>query len=1003
MAIRELQYIISAKDNVSRVFGDVGIALGAIGITSEKVSKAMVGAGVVAVAFGAVMAKAFMGAVSAAAEFETGLHEVWTLMDTGKGSLDAMQQGLFDLSAEVPQTLGQLTEGLYWITSAGYRGADAMNILSAAAKLAVSTLSETGVTTDILIKTLDAFTLKASEAGRVADIMFTTVKLGVTRMSELAGPWGAIIGMASMAGIKVQELGAAFATMTRMGLATNLAGTAIRGFINGVIGPSEYLTQVWGGLTDKTIQATLAQEGMTGIISRLGDYLGITSEEVQQLVLAENSDVEISDELAMKKGKVSEELKKLFPNLRGMVGVMALLADGGANWSSVLDQVWNSMGANEKAFGKMMDTFQNKWALAKNAFDRLKITIGQGVLPVMSALADGVTKIGNALNKLPQGVKSFIGAFLGIGAIVLLITGLIILFSAVGSIASVAFMTVLPYVAALAGAIIGLSLLVSYLKAHWKFIGPVVQKWWGEIHPILTAAWNRIKEIAKVIEIDFKRAWHAIAPVAVSALKLIWRGLVELWQAAVSVWNHIKGPLASVFKELWSLGKEIYSMLKEMWPALKIIGEIILGLVIGAFVALVAALRVVGWILGNIVLPAVRIAIWVFKEIATVTRFVYTVMKMVWNAVAAVFSWVWNLIVSIWQSIGLPVVHAIEKAWHVVRAVWSAIWSAIISVLRAVWLVLVALFTVIIQPLIAIAVAIWNKVHIVWSFIWNIIVRVVSDAWKILVNAFNLIMIPLVLIAKLIWDVVKGAWEIIWMLIKGVLTAVWDILVAIWNAVIMPLVRIAESVWNTVSNAWSIIWGAIQKVVEAVWNFVCRLWDDTVGKLGPLAESVWHGVAAAWDATWGAVWRTVSRIWNDIKWLYDHTIGLIAGSHTNPGATGGPGDYTGAPGQAHSGGKITPYGVFHGGGEIGIVAEYGEYMIQKNSANKLGKGILDMINATGRIPTAMVPVPTGGGGQTFNIQSLTVYGIANADEMFDEINKKVNRSNIRSRAGKEVW
>lgn len=56
---------------------------------------------------------------------------------------------------------------------------------------------------------------------------------------------------------------------------------------------------------------------------------------------------------------------------------------------------------------------------------------------------------------------------------------------------------------------------------------------------------------------------------------------------------------------------------------------------------------------------------------------------------------------------------------------------------------------------------------------------------------------------------------------------------------------------------------------------------------------------------------------------------------------------------SHDGGPIDKY--MHGGGysgdDVPIIAQHGEYMLQRSAVNNIGKSVLDKINETGRLPT----------------------------------------------------
>jgi len=425
MATSELQYVISAKDEASRVLTGVGNSLGTLGLHTDSVNKKMLVMGGASVAAGALLLKGVASAVGAASEFEDRMTEIWTLMDgASKKTIDDLGNRILDLSTKVPQSAAQLAEGLYWVTSAGFSGAKGMEVLTEAAKLAVASLSDTGTTTDVLSKTLNAYGMTSSDVGKVSDIMFTTVAQGMTRMSDLAPAWTMVAGLAATAGIKVTELGAAFATMTRQGLPVNVAGTALRGVISNLLGPSDALKQVWAGLSDKTLQVALQQEGLTGVMGKLQGYFGVQTKDLKACADAAGDDEQQFLDLAEAKGLVSTKMKEMFPNVRGLIGMLTLMANGGKTYTEMLDKMNGSQGATGRAFAKMSGTVSNQWKLVKNAFSKFLIEVGSVLLPVVGKIVGGLRDFALWLSKLPGPVKTFIAAFAAIGGIALVLGGL---------------------------------------------------------------------------------------------------------------------------------------------------------------------------------------------------------------------------------------------------------------------------------------------------------------------------------------------------------------------------------------------------------------------------------------------------------------------------------------------------------------------------------------------------------------------------------------------------
>jgi len=1027
MAFRELQYFISLKDNVSRGLGDAGIAFAALGKDVAKVNKAMIGVGVASLLMGAALVKSFAGIMSAAANWETQMHEIWTLMDTEpKKALDGIQESLFALSARVPQSLEALADGLYWVMSSGYKGAEAISVLEQSAMLAVATLADTETAARVLVGTMQAFALGASEATRVSDILFKTIEIGIVNMEELAGPWGALIGVAGMTGVTIEEVGAAFATLTREGLNSARSGTAIMGMMNNIMGATPALVKAWSTVSSETIQVTLAQEGLTGVVSKLDKLLGGQTLELIEVANAAGDDEEAFEALAKAKGLVTTELKEMFPNLRGLVGFMGLLANGGVLWKMSLEEMATATGATRKAYEKMMDTFQSKWQLAKNAFNRLKISVGQGILPLFSALADIFAKVGNALDKLPQPIKNILGALIGISGLVLIFGGLLALIGQIGPYIVAALQIAAPYIAIFVAIVAGLIIVIELIKKNWDKIYPAIISAWNKIYPVLVDFRDWIVKIGLSVKKSILDVWEKIKNPLLNVLKLISKGFDILWETLVKVWNQIKGPLSVAFKELNKLGKELWRLMEELWPVFKVVAYIIGGVLLLAFVGLIASLRIAAFltskllwviqqlakffrIIASVIKKEVSIIVGAFQYLWDKASPIFDVIKRIvgevagsfkiaWDKAVQVFQEAWDSISRIWDATGGKLIESMKRIWNIIPIWWTIVWNLISVYMGIAWDGVSKLFHGLFDPLVSFAKTMWDEIEPTWSSVWWNIENALMKVWFKITTLYNKWYWPLKYAAEHMWDAVAQIWSAVWSVIKDALNIIWGTIVIYYNYYLVPLGKAAAAIWDALGIIWQVVWGAIMSMLTMVWNTIISVWDSTIGRLVGNSSSMWNGIQEAWTSVWSGIYNAIAPIWQKIKQVYDSTIGALGrflfGSPGTPTNQGAP--------QAHLGGMVTPYGIFHGGGEVGAILRIGEYVINAESANRLGKNLLDSMNRTGQIPRT-VSAQSDGGGTIINIQNLNLYGITNAQEIFDELNQMSNRVNIRNKASKESW
>ena len=398
----------------------------------EKHSAQIKKAGKYLTVFGGVATAAFAVSVKSAANFETQLANVSTMLDeSAMKILPEYRKGLQSLSVDFGESTETLSKGLYDILSASIPPAEALSVLEISAKAAAAGITDTGVAADAITTILNSYGFSADQAGMVSDKLFAIVKGGKTTFAELAPSIGKVAATASMAGLSFDDLGASIATMTRAGIRTDEAMTSINGVLKAFLTPQVEATKLafdkFGLVLDTN---TLKTIGLTGVMEKLKDA-------------------------------TAEELAVIFGSIRGLKGAAAALGDAegyARDYALMLD----SAGLTQEAFAKQSDTLNFKLGQLKQMFNVIKVTIGTALIPAVKDLvAKGMEilakvkawteanpKLTATIVKWAAGISLLM---LGLGPLLMMLPGLI---SGIGLIK---------------GAVIGLT---TATKTFYAFLGP---------------------------------------------------------------------------------------------------------------------------------------------------------------------------------------------------------------------------------------------------------------------------------------------------------------------------------------------------------------------------------------------------------------------------------------------------------------------------------------------------------------------------------------------------
>jgi TP901 family phage tail tape measure protein len=342
-----------AKEQAKRAFDEIkenGEKL------ASGVAKAAKIASVALIAMGAAFVVAMKKSVSAAAELEEEMANVSTLVDTARVDMSKFQEGILGMSMSTLKSTTDLTRGLYQVISAGISDAsDSLDVLEVAAKAATAGITDTKVAVDVITTVLNAYGKSASEAGKVSDILFQTVKQGKTEFGALASSLGKTIPIAATLGIELEEVSAVVATLTKGGFATSEAVTALKATLVAIAKPTDDARKVAG---------------------ELGIEWGAAALESKNLI-------EFFGDLAVASGGNVEVLGKLIPQVEALNAVLALTGKQSDELTSIYKEMGNSFGVTEEAFEKQAKTLNAELKKLKLSFEELKIIIGNELLPTM--------------------------------------------------------------------------------------------------------------------------------------------------------------------------------------------------------------------------------------------------------------------------------------------------------------------------------------------------------------------------------------------------------------------------------------------------------------------------------------------------------------------------------------------------------------------------------------------------------------------------------------------
>lgn len=340
-------------------------------------------------------------------EFDTQLKNIGTL---GVKNFEDFRNAAIDLAADLPDTVSGVTESVYNAISAGAITVtdgfadvgQGMKFVESAAKLAVAGLTDTNAAVQGLASVTNAYGTDILQPAEAADILFSTVKNGVTTIEQLNGSLSNVVPVAASLGVGFDQVGGAIATLTKSGTPTAQATTQIRAALTELAKPGKELARV---MNEAGVSLeTLKQDGLQVTIQKLGqgmDSLGLSAFQTFSSVEAIGAALNLAGEGAL------TDLEAIRADAGAVEGAYEIASQGIAvKVQGLLNQI---EAVAFKAFGALGDgavvavDAVSQIAPIVSTFAGLKDVIPSGLFdPIAGSAKSVVETVTGSLSQMPK-------------------------------------------------------------------------------------------------------------------------------------------------------------------------------------------------------------------------------------------------------------------------------------------------------------------------------------------------------------------------------------------------------------------------------------------------------------------------------------------------------------------------------------------------------------------------------------------------------------------------
>ncbi len=506
MATNELKILLTG--DASRLSSSLKSASSKLKSFGSKISS--VGASMQR--FALPLAVAGGAAIKMAVDFDKSMTQIKTLVGVAGDEVDKMGEQVKKLASQAGISSNEAAKALFYITSAGLRGAEAMDVLNASLKASAVGLGDTATVADLATSAMNAYGSNVLSATGATDVLVAAVREGKLESSELSAVMGQILPTASNMGVKFYEVGAAFAAMSRTGTNASQAATQLNGILMAIMKPTTASANAMQllGLSSAGLRKQIKEDGLLSVLQTLK---------------------EASD-------KNSTAFEQVFGNVRALKGVLDLTGAGAEQAAEIFNRMANTVGMTDGAFEKLQESasfkLQKSLVELKNLFTDLGGTLLSTLLPVFQKIAGVLKGVFTWFSGLSDKTKTWIIALGG------LLTILPTIISIVGGL-----VTVLGAIISPAGLVIAALAGIAY----------VVYKNWGVVRKSLVDIANYFIDLY-----NESFAFRLIVESIPGYFSALWQSAKNTFSV---LWNFIKNfgsNLVEMFKGVGKFLKGVFTL-----------------------------------------------------------------------------------------------------------------------------------------------------------------------------------------------------------------------------------------------------------------------------------------------------------------------------------------------------------------------------------------------------------------------------------------------------------
>nr|WP_241425468.1 phage tail tape measure protein [Clostridium saccharoperbutylacetonicum] len=336
-------------------------------------------------------------------EYEKGLSNVKAVTNATDSQMKQLDASAKKFGSTTAWSARHVTEAEELLGQAGFSVDETISALPGLLNLASAGDLDLAAATDIASGTLKAFSLKASDASHVADVLALSASATNSDVTDLGEAMKYCAPVSQSLGISLEDTAAAVGLLSNANIKGSQSGTVLRQTMARLASPTDEAAKVMKKYGINAFDTKGNMKPLSGVVDNLNSSL-------KKLTSQQRADV----------------ISTIF-GTESMSGVLALMNQGGKSVSDLSEQLKTANGAAQQMADTKLDNLNGQWIKLKAAVEHMQITLGEKLAPYakefvtwltgkMPTITDKVVEMVDYISKHTNEIKSLAETVIGLGA-----------------------------------------------------------------------------------------------------------------------------------------------------------------------------------------------------------------------------------------------------------------------------------------------------------------------------------------------------------------------------------------------------------------------------------------------------------------------------------------------------------------------------------------------------------------------------------------------------------